>query len=176
MKYSPELIDVLKLHKKIIVSGPQRSGTRAITNFLAKDLDYCFIDEMKFDAHDTVKFIRILNSKNEFVCQAPGQCHMLHTLDLDSCIVVLCRRNVDDIILSQNRINWKYEYIEFEHYKQYSKDIPISILKYKYWDEVQIKQMKVDFIEVDYESFKIHPEWVKKPNRLNFESLQIKEK
>ena len=52
----------LKKFKKIIVSGPQRSGTRICGKIIAHDLDYRYCDESYLVEHeksDVAKFEKI---------------------------------------------------------------------------------------------------------------------
>lgn len=70
------------------------------------------------------------------------------------------RQSIDDIIASEVRINWSHEVRLIELYKYGHSEGIISHVKYDYWDRVQKLQMKVSYVNFNYESLKDHPEFV----------------
>ena len=48
--------------------------------------------------------LRKLIFENHFVVQCPALCHVVHKFGMPDVLVVIMRRNVDDIIASQKRI------------------------------------------------------------------------
>lgn len=46
------MFEHLKAYKRIVVSGPQRSGTRIVAKAVAQDTNKSFIDEVDIAVHD----------------------------------------------------------------------------------------------------------------------------
>ena len=108
---------------KIVVSGPQRSGTTWFAESLAKYLGYIHLDELnnRTMLHDKAgkatisvtggnaaqvgEFANVLRSRDPFVMQRPAWSHALHTLPPHpKLLVVFLARNCLDVYRSQNRI------------------------------------------------------------------------
>jgi hypothetical protein len=92
-------------NKKIVVSGPQRSGTRFATKCLAHDLGITYIDELDFEIDNFVKAINLCKNTPQFAMQAPALSHRLQEFPR-TIIFIFMIRNVDDILASQRRIGW----------------------------------------------------------------------
>lgn len=97
-----------------------------------------------------------------FVLQAPALCRHAHGVSAPDVAVVLVRRNIDDIIASERRVNWESEGQELRRYGL--KAGVISEVKYRFWDEYQ-KQLIENAFEVNYEDLAEHPMWVPKEQR-----------
>ena len=69
------MFENLAVHKKIVVTGPQRSGTRIGAKMIAADTGYQFVDEAEFLIKDSDLFREFLQ-RDGVVVQAP---HMLKT-------------------------------------------------------------------------------------------------
>ncbi|MGA3222018.1 MAG: hypothetical protein ABSE77_23620 [Acidimicrobiales bacterium] len=83
-------------YSKIVVTGPQRSGTRVASQMIASDTGYEFVDEVEFLITDTHRFRHILQ-RDGVVVQAP---HMLKDMVDDpprGVFVVLMRRDLAQI-------------------------------------------------------------------------------
>ena len=78
----------LKNFKKIIVSGPQRSGTTITTKMIANDTGHLCMLEESFGMFNESKWINLLNSPGKMVIQSPTMSSCLHKLD-----------NRDDILI-----------------------------------------------------------------------------
>ena len=109
-------------YSKIIISGPQRSGTTWFAGSLAKHLDYVHLDEgtktlLRDEKGDlTIQvtgggaksihdLTAILRSPDRVVMQRPQWSHALHTLPAHpDLFVVFLARNCLDVFRSQNRI------------------------------------------------------------------------
>ena len=61
-----------KRYGKILVTGPQRAGTRITAKIIASDLKYRYIDESEINT-DNVK-LAFEKFKSKTVLQAPGLC------------------------------------------------------------------------------------------------------
>ena len=188
------MIDILREYRKIVICGPQRSGTTFCCKAIAEALDYEAVYEESFNTYDENKFLSLFSTENSQVIQAPGMTHLVHTIDDDLRVfVVIMRRSIEDIITSQNRISWNKakkllpgialseELIEKVKYaskispEQYDIHFHKSIaeIKYDVWDNYQKLEIKNHY-ELAFSDLKTHfPEsWVEKKQRQNFHPRQ----
>ena len=150
---------------KILVTGPQRSGTRIVAKIIAYDNNIRYVDEHKIKIKGGEILDKLLKSNERMVIQCPGLCHRIHEFGNMDLLVVMVIRNIKDIISSQERIGWgKYEKAELAFYGR--KNGVISKVKYAYWQE-QKKQV-LFWVEVKYEDLKKHPLFINKKKRKDF--------
>lgn len=180
------MFEHLKQHKKILVSGPQRSGTRICSFMVSADTEIERIDEVKapnlFVAGQELAYVKsLVQERDEFVLHCPPFSRWLH--EVSGVAVVLMRRATTDIIKSERRINWRkdrqeLEYAKYGYWRWRRKPglertfKPISEIKYEYWDNVQKEQTEYAF-EVNYDDLMQHPLWVPPEKRKNFSWSQI---
>jgi hypothetical protein len=146
----------------ILVTGPQRSGTRICARMVAHDTGYRYVDE-RVIAVGHAELLVALSGK--FVAQCPALCYCIHELGADNIAIVLMRRSITDIMASQERINWGNEADERRHYP--GSVGPISVVKYEFWEQHQRPLIDHPF-EIEYESLASHPLWIPKEGRSNF--------
>ena len=114
-------------YSRIIISGPQRSGTTYFARALAKKLNYVWIDELDetpnmtkadgselilpiWESQEGAEFdisnkLRLFEATEPFVAQRPVWSNILHKLPVDKqTLVVFMARNCLDVFESQNRI------------------------------------------------------------------------
>jgi len=167
-----ELIRQSDLSRKIIVTGPQRSGTRIASQMIASDLYLDFIDERKFGATNFEMFLKVIKSHTTCVIQAPDMSAQLSLLRNKEIVVVYMIRDIQDIIKSEKRIGWDDNSLRIKYKKYfpgfYDDKKPISQIKYEVWNEKQKYELVNPFFEIQYESLKDHKMWVNKENRKNF--------
>ena len=99
------MFEHLAVHSKIVVTGPQRSGTRIGAKMIAADTSHQFVDEAEFLIKDNDLFRQFLE-RDGVVLQAP---HMLKDVVDDpppGIFIVLMRRDLDEIHASADRIGW----------------------------------------------------------------------
>lgn len=155
---------------KIMVTGPQRSGTTFAAFALAEDLGFKFIKETEYGIGNWEKFKLLLEKYDNFIVHAPALMHRIRELPQDMLIIIMYR-NIQDIIKSQVECQWVYELEEKVKYFPYSKQIdcqqPISLVKYDFIINIvnQYTHMKDRIIWMDYESMSCHPEWIPSKNR-----------
>jgi hypothetical protein len=156
---------------KVFVTGPQRSGTTFVSQCIAHDLGIPHVDEMAFDVYYFDKFLQAVEGLNDWVVHGPALLHK--ALDVQKQFVdvlfVVVRRDIEEIIRSQERINWS-DKEERESLGVEGDPRPISVIKYDYWD--QLKPQLTNWSEFEYESLKTHELWVDKEHRANFTSKQ----
>jgi hypothetical protein len=160
-----EVCNSLRGQRKIIVSGPQRSGTVIASKMLAKDLGLPFVEETAFGTHDFGAFQRILEKQSTFVVQAPTMSAYLHLLPYPC---VFMRRNLQDILRSQKRIGWEeFEQLEKDRYFDHSKR-PAAVVKTEAWERFQRIALGSNAFDLDYESLAGHSLWVNPEKRKAF--------
>lgn len=177
MEYQ-DLIKKLKQYTRIIIAGPQRSGTTYAAYTISKDLNYHHIDEQDFGTHTSEGFLNVI-SKENIVVQCPAVTHVLDQIQTNNTIIVWINRNNEDIIKSEDRINWhphwfnvekdKYRKIYGNEVDQFERN---SYMKKHYW-EIQKENLIPSFIEITYEILKTTPGFISKEQRKNFGVKQI---
>ena len=156
----------LKLdYSKILVTGPQRSGTRIVAKMIAHDNDIRYVSEQQVNIRDKQKAYKFLSLDERLVIQCPGLCHCIERFSGLNVLIVIVVRKVEDIIASQERIGWTR--FQAGELRQYGKlDGIISEVRYKYW-KLQ-KKLIINWLEVKYEDLKDHPMFVPKEERGEF--------
>lgn len=173
-----EVLAALKeiMPRPILVTGPQRSGTTIAAHILAKELDCRYVDEIEFGWHDHRRARAIL-AEGGVVMQGPGLCHFAHRYARTGAVIVMMRRNVDDILKSEARIDWRgkdgsnlrYEQEKYQAMFGVTGD-NIALIKYQCWDNLQ--KMHCTSFDLDYDSMSTHPLWRAKSDRKWFRPRQ----
>ncbi len=168
------MFEYLAKFKKILVTGPQRSGTTIIARAISYDLDIDYVDEQAFEATNHIVWQEVMSRQASFVVQAPGMCRWAHELPAEIA-VVLCRRDLADIVASQERIGWEHEVFELARYglDAGQDGSTIAVVKYEFWDCCQKFTIQNAF-EVQYESLAEHPLWVRRGLRAGFNRRQYR--
>ena len=162
--------DYLKPFNVVAIVGPQRSGTTIAGRIISHELHRKWVDE----SSKLKKNKRIKDTLFHYVWNCPAQTRWCHIFgDDDRVAVILIRRNIDDIIASQNRINWNpnanWELKRYNDVGYFEGNI--AEVKYDYWDRVQKDLIRHPY-EIEYESFSEHEFWVEKELRKNFGAKQ----
>jgi len=161
----------LDMFRKVLVTGPQRSGTAITSEIINYETNLELIREWEFGYFDKKLFKEFVDDPIPMVIQCSGLCRWIHEYDAKDIAVVLCRRNVRDIIASQERIEWPGEELELNNYGR--KSGIISQIKYEFWEQHQ-RPLLTNPFEVEYESLKGHKLWVPKDKRKHFNPFQTK--
>ena len=180
MKYK-DLLDKTKNYSRIIVTGPQRSGTTYCAYILAKDLGYTRYDEMSFGTGNYNEF-KDLISKNNYVLQTTVFSYCLQDINTPSTLIIWMDRNNRDILESEKKINWPGFKDTKKHYMEYypfHKDLINKFqenapLKKFIFDNIQIHEMQAEWLKVPYSILSQTSEFKTKEERKNFLSKQIK--
>lgn len=152
-------------YTKILVTGPQRSGTTIVAHIIAKELGYKYYDERDIGVRSATALFGVLSKKEKLVIQGPCFCSLIHLIDSPNTAIVLMKRNIDDIRASEERINWEYEKEQLANY--FREDGIISQVRYDCWEKYQKPKMAIPYFEFDYERASSHPMWLPKEKRLN---------
>lgn len=156
-------------YQHILVTGPQRSGTRICARMIAHDTGYHFVDEREIATGSLHVLLMVFANHPNTVVQAPGLCHCVEGIANEKVAIVVMRRNIEDIIASQERIGWIFEPVELLKYK--AKAGPVAKVKYLWWEHYQRPVIKHAY-EVEYESLSAHPLWIPKEQRGEFQHDQ----
>jgi len=159
------MFEQLKLFKKIIVTGAQRSGTTICAQMIAHDLRLRYVDENEVGIADWVKIRRLVDSNQEFVLQCPQLSSKCHEYASNDVAIVFMLRDIEDIVKSENRINWG-GYRRDELRITGHKHGIVSYIKRRLWFKKQ-KRFIPHAFEIVYESLSAHPFWVPKDKRTN---------
>ena len=148
----------LSQYRSILVTGPQRSGTRICAKMISQGTGYEYLDErLAGPLGGSLIYATRQLERDNVVLQAPGVSHVCHEMPKDV-LVVMMMRNIDDIIRSQERLGWECEHIELSKYLLKPWEGPIAAIKYIVWEE-QKKSIK-SWLEIEYEDLCCHPLWV----------------
>lgn len=160
----------LKNFKIVLVTGPQRSGTRIAARCIAADTGFQYIDENEFKVHDRALLDNLVATRKNVVIQCPAMAYIIHTYGArDDVIVVFMLRELYEIEASEQRINWQGNERELAKYKQNAGRA--ATFKYAYWLTHQRQRIK-HWNEVQYESLANHQLWVAPEQRVNFSDGQ----
>ncbi len=170
------MFEELKKFKNIIVTGPQRSGTHITARMIEHDAGNVYIDEREV-AYTNIDCIKcVFRLSDPVVVQAPSYFWNVWKLPGDP-MVVVCKRDVDDIKASRKRIHFdedvSHYYISPKAHGYDADGRYLPVIQYEYWDRV-VKPMIKNWIEVEYESLSAHPLWIDKELRKDFRPNQTK--
>jgi hypothetical protein len=156
---------------KILVTGPQRSGSTFVSHCIAHDLGIPHFDEGLFNARDYDGFLQVAKENQDWVIHGPAIFHRVLDIQKEFPDVefVVLRRDIADIVKSQERIGWSDEG-ERESFNAWDDPRPIAVIKYEFWDTV--KHQLSNWREFEYEQFKTHQLWINKEHRSEFHSKQ----
>ena len=162
----------LRKFNVILVTGPQRSGTRIAARCIAADTGHQYVDENQFKVHRQALFDNLIATRRNVVIQCPAMCHLVHKYGArDDLLVVMMIRELYEIHASQERIDWQGHAHELGKYKLTEGD-PATV-KYAYWLTHQRHRIK-STNELLYKNLSGHKLWVVPELRSNFEADQWK--
>jgi SAM-dependent methyltransferase len=159
------MFENLAHYQHIIVTGPQRSGTRIAAHAIAQDTGKRYVDEQEFGIHDVQRLQELLDAETGLVVQCPAVCHAVVSLAGPDRLIVMMLRPLDDIYASQKRVGWMKGRSEVAKYGR--SECRAADIKYAYWLSIQRQQIQ-HWFELPYEALKDHPLWVGKDKRADF--------
>ena len=158
---------------KILVSGPQRSGTTFLANALAFDLSYECLDESTFD--------QFINSPNQTVHQSALISGILHNITGENVLVIFISRNCNESIKSGDSLMFKPDECWNKSRKgelgeqlnlknsipsYFNPDTHSCYVKQNFWLSYQMHHMQVPFYNISYHSLSDCPYFVKPEDRV----------
>jgi hypothetical protein len=157
------LFEQLAEERRIVVTGPQRSGTRIAARMIAADTGHRFVDEEEFDFVDDQAWRTVLQDDG-IVVQCPAMLKPIVDRSDPDLFVVLMRRSLDAIHASQDRIEWaEYEIYELVRFGLREGDS--AAIKYQYWDS---HPRPPKHLELDYADLAGHPAFIAQSERAGF--------
>ena len=165
------MFEELTKFSKILVTGPQRSGTTICAKMIATDTKYMFLSQAYLEGVDPVSNLQsIVRKKTNIVVQCPGESYLIEQFSANDVLIVFMIRDIKDIIDSERRHHWTGEQI-YDLYNISNKSIPVSQVKYDYWPVQRIKILH--WSEIRYESLSLHPLFVPREQRKKWGIRQI---
>lgn len=157
------MFEHLKRHSVIIVTGPQRSGTRLGAQVIANDTGHTYIDEAEVGVCNP-DMLTTASREHNVVIHCPAM--LQEACEIHTALVVCMYRDISDIIKSEKKINWNSDF-EKKKYKPES-EIPVSQQKYEYWH----KHKPENHMEIVYDRLSSHTMWIDPKYRKLFQYWQ----
>lgn len=154
---------------KILVTGPQRSGTTICAKMITEDTGHRFVPEEEIGVDSLNRLWDLWRLESGFVAQCPALMRYAHEFGDDDTLIVVVRRPVAEIVASQERIDWQYEPPEKMRYNATHLDGPIAAARYVFWSLHQAARIE-HRMEIRYEDLAGHPLWVPAEERENWEA------
>lgn len=164
-----QVIPALRGYKKILITGPQRSGTTIASKIIAKRLSLPWMKEESVDVDNLEKFFEMHFKKKKYVLQAPALCHVCHELPVDA-VVFMWRPN-SEIEKSASRVNWEFDRYEALKYFYSQSKTPSWNIKKMIWKVFQSRVVRNGFT-LSYRSLKTDVLFVEKKRRKKFDVRQ----
>ena len=158
----------LEDYARVLVTGPQRSGTRICAQMIAHDTGFAYFDEFDVAMDSVLTLMGVLETRSPCVVQCPALCRYVHRIADSDTAVVLLRRPLEEIHRSLKRIRWRWEWLEQARYTD-KTGTSSAELKYSFWDSHQRSRIE-NAIEVEYESLRTHPMWLAPSSREQFQA------
>ena len=211
--------ELVKGYDRIIVVGPQRSGTTFTGQAISYTLQrmemiwgnkheiitfhkpiqefappWVYVDEDRYQkiVPKNVDWFKEQFSEKFRVIQDPRLTYLIHDIAEENDLIVFMVRRWSDILKSLYRIkengisNWikmnvvydmnkkTYDYVGNELYEKYvDRNSYYLDVTYKMWKYYQRDRIP-NYIELNYESMSVHPLWVSKEKRIDFEPKRIR--
>ncbi|MBA3387691.1 MAG: hypothetical protein H0T95_13960 [Chthoniobacterales bacterium] len=156
--------------RKILVTGPQRSGTTIASRILAHELRYRFVSEKDIKTHSLSRLHKRLFSWRREVIQGPCFGSICHYIDTPRTLIVFMRRDLSEIVQSEHRIGWSAQQWELANY--FRDAGTIAAVRYECWEKYQQGLMEVPWIELAHASLAPHRLWIDREKRLHFKDHQ----
>lgn len=153
--------------RHIVVTGPQRSGTRIGAKAIAHDTGYEYIDETTLHTDGFYHLYAALKGAPDGgVFQCPALCRVIHAIrGFKDVLVVMMMRPLEEIQASMDRIGWSWAELEMDLYADATREQPsVAGRKYAHWHFTQ-KRLLPNTHELKYHDLEEHPLWVAQGDR-----------
>jgi hypothetical protein len=140
---------------------------------IAHDTEHWFVGEEEIGVDSLNRLWKILQISHHIVVQCPALSAYTHLMAGENdpgLLVVMMRRDLDDIKASEERIFWKWEMPELIRLRTIQGNS--AVMKYLLWKDVQKVYLGKQGIEVAYNSLEQHGLWIAKPGRARFGARQ----
>lgn len=156
----------------ILVTGPQRAGTTITAKILADMLGREFVDEHAFGSIDVEQFCEIAfdgDPTEPAVIQCPAMFGPIMRNPRADVLVVLVRRDLDEIHASERRIGWDVNHEAGERHRLGGITGCTADFKYDWWDAGPRPPLHMEIV---YGSLAGHPLWLEAADRVGFAPKQ----
>lgn len=152
------MFEHLASYPRIVVTGPQRSGTTIASRMIAEDTGHDLVDESAFGVYDVDAWRAVLEREN-VVVQCPHMLRLIVDEARPDLLVVLMRRSLAEVHASERRIEWE------QRYRGNSVELSVfgltegssAEVKYAYWDT---HPKPPRYLEIPYDALADHPRFV----------------
>jgi len=169
-----EDIPLLGRYDRVLVTGPQRSGTQIAGRIIARILGYEFRNWKSWLS--SINGLMSFLATEKVVWQNPSMVGITPFLRDNGyrVAVVFVWRNLEDINRSIERIGWSGDKDERSRLSMPKHQItPSAVRKQQMWLEWEPKYESL--LTLPYECLAVDPDWVEKPDRTGWKSDQTKE-
>ena len=157
----------LRRHKRIIVTGPHRSGTTAAAEMIAADTGFEPVREEAFDFYNADR-LRTLLRREGIVVQCPALFDLMPELSDPDTAIVLMRRPLAELAASRSRMFAPMSGQQLSADEQNAEQLArlgaeggdAAALKYQRWAGWRARGALHHPIELDYAALAQHPMWV----------------
>lgn len=150
------MFEHLEFYSHIVVTGPQRSGTRIMAKAIAHDTGHRYVDEVEIHTDSLYALQHLILTEEKLVVQCPALSMYAHMIK--DALIIMVARDIGEILASQDRIGWTRTWGKLERIRCGNPDIPSAVNKYAFW-QMQ-RHLIDDRFEITYESLREHPLWV----------------
>lgn len=157
--------EIFKQFDRIVVTGPQRSGTKLVANAICLATNYKLVIHHKMPP-DRVG-IRRLRKNKDIVLHHPSYVALLPRIADPTTAVVFVWRDLNEIHTSEKRYKWKHHGEERKLLK-ITKGDP-AWHKQLFWEKNKHKFPNT--FDVKYEDMKTHPFFVSAEDRKKFKNI-----
>ena len=166
----------LRTFRKILVTGPHRSGTTICSRMLAADLTrHTHVDERDIGVRSLSRLMKQLATNGHDIIHGPCFSSLVQWMAGDMAVVFM-HRPTAEVQRSQDRIGWTEREAKWQNGQYFypeGSSVPNNV--YDAWILHQKPMMQVPYFEIEYESLSSHPLWVPKEKRVSFTNRQWKE-
>ncbi len=172
-----KLLPRLGEFRKVIVTGPQRSGTTVAAEIIGAELGIDVVREETFREDNLLRFAQCLAAPGQAIIQAPALSSLVHLINNQDIAVVFMFRDIASIRRSEMRIDWSAGHEGYEKAKYLCGDDPrpIAEIKYSAWNNGQCTLLGRRAFSLAYDSLKDHYLWVPPDRRANFGPRQTRD-
>jgi hypothetical protein len=147
---------------RILVTGPQRAGTRICATMIAHDTGHRFVDEREFGTGDFDRLNQLLLAESNIVVQCPALSTHIDRVVVplgSKMIAIWMERSLSEIKESQQRIHWSPAAQRKMLFDRLA-ELPIAELKRIFWEWQKHHLFYNRSHEVFYVNLRKHPLWV----------------
>lgn len=155
--------------QRVLVTGPQRCGTRITSRMFAQDAgeDWTWVGEEEFGTDDVQRFRQLITAE-KIVVHCPAVMQVVPEVADEETLVVVLHRPLDEVVRSRQRIDWNENANELAKYQVAEGDS--ALVK---WREFDRRRHEVPHVlDVDFHELAGHPLFLPSRSRTDFLPLQ----